>query len=80
MGVDNHLVTLGHRPIAFVTARFSATTQALDAGRRETSAALSLAAPDNLRFGAPLYGPAGWADAYDGEVAAASGPRPYSPP
>ncbi|RSO45475.1 hypothetical protein DMH15_08415 [Streptomyces sp. WAC 06725] len=53
MGADNHLVTLGHRRIAFVTARFSPTTQALDAGRRETSVSLSLAAPDGLRFGVP---------------------------
>ncbi|MET8684552.1 substrate-binding domain-containing protein [Streptomyces sp. NPDC004732] len=60
-----HLVTLGHRRIAFVTARFSPTTQALREGWQETSASLSLTACDSLRFEVPPYGSAGWADAYD---------------
>ncbi len=57
-----HSVTLGHRRIA------------LDAGWWETSVSISLAAPDGLRFEVPLYGSAGWAGAYDEEVAATSDP------
>ncbi|MEU7581726.1 substrate-binding domain-containing protein [Streptomyces sp. NPDC041068] len=60
-----HLVTLGHHRIAFVTARFSPTTQALREGRQDTIDSLSLTAHDDLQFEVPPYGSAGWAEAYD---------------
>lgn len=60
-----HLVTLGHRRIAFVTARFSPTTRALRTGWRETAASLGLDADAGLEFEVPPYGSRGWADTYD---------------
>ncbi|AJE83484.1 regulatory protein DeoR [Streptomyces albus] len=59
-----HLVTLGHRRIAFVTARFSPTTKALREGWRETAALLELPR-EGREFEVPPYGSAGWAEAYD---------------
>ncbi|WP_329126584.1 substrate-binding domain-containing protein [Streptomyces sp. NBC_01465] len=60
-----HLVTLGHRRIAFVTARFSPTTQALLEGWRETGESLALPDRADLEFDVPAYGSRGWTDAYD---------------
>ncbi|MEU6767764.1 substrate-binding domain-containing protein [Streptomyces sp. NPDC046853] len=60
-----HLVTLGHRRIAFVTARFSPTTQALREGWRETIAVLGLPSHEGLAHEVPPYGSSGWAEAYD---------------
>ncbi|MEU6043007.1 substrate-binding domain-containing protein [Streptomyces griseus] len=60
-----HLVTLGHRRIAFITARFSPTTTALREGWQETIASLGLPGHDGLEHDVPPYGSPGWADAYD---------------
>ena len=60
-----HLVTLGHRRIAFITARFSPTTRALLEGWRETTSDLDLPSGENLEFDLPPYGSPGWAAAYD---------------
>ncbi|CAM5544135.1 LacI family transcriptional regulator [Streptomyces spiroverticillatus] len=60
-----HLVTLGHRRIAFITARFSPTTHALREGWRTSAAALGLEAPTDLEFEVPPYGSRGWTDTYD---------------
>ncbi|MGW5861739.1 substrate-binding domain-containing protein [Streptomyces sp. NPDC055239] len=60
-----HLVTLGHRRIAFITARFSPTTQALREGWQETIASLGLSSHDGLAHDVPPYGSSGWTDAYD---------------
>lgn len=60
-----HLVALGHHRIAFITARFSPTTQALLEGWRETVASLGLPGREDLEFDVPAYGSPGWTDAYD---------------
>ncbi|MCQ4211335.1 substrate-binding domain-containing protein [Streptomyces longispororuber] len=65
-----HLVTLGHRRIAFITARFSPTTQALRAGWQDTTASLDLPSHDGLAHDVPPYGSSGWADAYDATLRA----------
>ncbi|MFF0745552.1 substrate-binding domain-containing protein [Streptomyces sp. NPDC004111] len=60
-----HLVTLGHRTVAFVTARFSPTTKALREGWQETVTSLGLPCHEGLAHDVPPYGSSGWADAYD---------------
>ncbi|MYR41044.1 substrate-binding domain-containing protein, partial [Streptomyces sp. SID5910] len=65
-----HLVTLGHRRIAFVTARFSPTTKALREGWQETVASLGLPDHTGLTHDVPSYGSSGWADAYDATLRA----------